>query len=63
MALSTGLLGAWWLCYRVALRQERSFAYNRAFLVLGPLLAAGLPLLPGAWLAGWGWCRCCCRRW
>ena len=53
MLLSTVLLGAWWLCYRVALRQERSFAYNRAFLGLGPLLAAGLPLLPMAWPAGW----------
>ena len=54
MLLSTVLLGVWWLCYRLALRQERSFAYNRAFLVLGPLLAAGLPLLPLAWPAGWG---------
>ena len=54
MLLSTVLLGAWWLCYRMALRQERSFAYNRAFLVLGPLLAAGLPLLPIAWPANWG---------
>ncbi|GAA4038365.1 M56 family metallopeptidase [Hymenobacter glaciei] len=53
MLLSTALLGAWWLCYRLALRSERSFAYNRAFLVLGPLLAAGLPLLPLAWPAGW----------
>jgi TonB family protein len=54
MLLSTVLLGAWWLCYRLALRQERSFAYNRVYLVLGPLLAAGLPLLPVAWPAGWG---------
>ena len=53
MLLSTALLGAWWMCYRLALRPERSFAYNRAFLVLGPLLAAGLPLLPLAWPAGW----------
>ena len=53
MVLSTVLLGAWWLCYRVALRQERSFAYNRWFLGLGPLLAAGLPLLPLAWPASW----------
>ncbi|MDB5269624.1 MAG: hypothetical protein JWP58_2664 [Hymenobacter sp.] len=53
MLLSTALLGAWWLCYRLALRPERSFAYNRAFLLLGPLLAAGLPLLPLAWPAGW----------
>ncbi|WP_216679316.1 M56 family metallopeptidase [Hymenobacter siberiensis] len=53
MLLSTALLGAWWACYRLALRPERSFAYNRAFLALGPLLAAGLPLLPLAWPAGW----------
>ncbi|MDO7848830.1 M56 family metallopeptidase [Hymenobacter sp. M29] len=53
MVLSTVLLGAWWLCYRLALRQERSFAYNRWFLVLGPLLAAGLPLLPVALPASW----------
>ena len=53
MLLATALLGAWWLCYRLALRPERSFAYNRAFLVLGPLLAAGLPLVPLAWPAGW----------
>ena len=53
MLLSTALLGAWWRCYRQALRAERGFAYNRAFLVVGPLLAAGLPLLPLAWPAGW----------
>ncbi|MDQ2771445.1 MAG: M56 family metallopeptidase [Bacteroidota bacterium] len=53
MLLSAGLLGAWWACYRLALRPERSFAYNRAFLGLGPLLAAGLPLLPLAWPASW----------
>lgn len=52
--LSTVLLGVWWLCYRVALRQERSFVYNRVFLVLGPVLAASLPLLPLAWPSGWG---------
>ncbi len=53
MLLSTVLLGAWWLCYRLLLRGERSFAYNRAYLVLGPLLAAGLPLLPLTWPTGW----------
>lgn len=53
LLLGTALLGAWWACYRLALRPERSFGYNRAFLVLGPLLAAGLPLLPLAWPAGW----------
>ncbi len=54
MLLSTALLSAWWLCYCLALRNERGFAYNRAFLVLGPLLAAGLPLLPLAWPVSWG---------
>ena len=53
MLLSVALLGAWWACYRLVLHQERSFAYNRVFLVLGPLLAAGLPLLPLAWPASW----------
>ena len=53
MLISTVLLGVWWACYRLALRPERSFGYNWAFLVLGPLLAAGLPLLPLAWPAGW----------
>ena len=53
MLLSTVLLGACWLCYRLLLRGERSFAYNRGFLVLGPLVAAGLPLLPLQWPAGW----------
>ena len=53
MVISTMLLGVWWAFYRLALRQERSFAYNRVFLVLGPLLAAGLPLLPVAWPASW----------
>ena len=53
MLLSTLLLGAWWLCYRLLLRSERSFVYNRVFLELGPVLAAGLPLLPLRWPAGW----------
>ncbi|MBF9235872.1 TonB family protein [Hymenobacter sp. BT683] len=53
MLLSTVLLGAWWLCYRLLLRSERSFVYNRVFLVLGPVLAAGLPLLSLSWLASW----------
>ncbi|WP_394368490.1 TonB family protein [Hymenobacter qilianensis] len=52
--LSAVLLGAWWLCYHIALRRERSFGYNRAFLVLGPLLAASLPLLPLEWPGSWG---------
>lgn len=54
MLLSTVLLGAWWLCYHLALRQERSFAYNRAFLVLGPVLATTVPLLPLSWPTSWG---------
>ena len=54
MLLGTVLLGAWWLCYHLALRNERSFAYNRAFLVLGPLLAVVAPLLPLSWPTGWG---------
>ena len=40
MLLGTALLGAWWACYCLALRPGRSFGYNRAFLGLGPLLAA-----------------------
>ena len=53
-------LGALWLVYRLVLRPERCFGYNRALLLLAPLLAAGLPLLPHpalplpAWLAGSG---------
>jgi TonB family protein len=39
-------LGALWLVYRLALRGERCFGYNRAFLLLAPILAAALPLLP-----------------
>lgn len=54
MVLSTVLLGAWWLCYQIALRHERGFSYNRAFLVLGPLLAISLPLLPLGWPTNWG---------
>ena len=49
------VLGAAWGLYRVALRRERCFGYNRAFLLLAPLVAAGLPLLPRpglGWLAG-----------
>ena len=53
--MGTVLLGAWWGCYRLALRSERSFGYNRAFLVAGPLLAVALPLLPLVWPAAWGW--------
>ncbi|TPG67113.1 M56 family metallopeptidase [Hymenobacter nivis] len=47
-------LGAAWALYRGALRAERCFGYNRVFLLLAPLVAAGLPLLPRpalGWLA------------
>jgi TonB family protein len=39
-------LGALWLVWQFALRSERCFGYNRAFLLLAPVLAAALPLLP-----------------
>ena len=39
-------LGAVWLVYRVALRGERCFGYNRALLLLAPVVAAAWPLLP-----------------
>ena len=49
-------LGALWLVYRLALRRERCFGYNRTLLLLAPVLAAALPLLPHpalpVWLAG-----------
>lgn len=48
MLASTMLLGLCWLPYRLALRSERCFGFNRAYLVLAPLLAAGLPLLPAS---------------
>ncbi|QDA59862.1 M56 family metallopeptidase [Hymenobacter jejuensis] len=46
MLLSTLCLGAGWLLYRFALRSERSFGYNRWYLLLAPALAAALPWLP-----------------
>jgi TonB family protein len=46
-------LGALWLVYRLALRGERCFEYNRALLLLAPLLAAALPLLPRPALPLW----------
>lgn len=46
-------LGALWLLFRVVLRGERCFGYNRALLLLAPVLAAGLPLLPQVALPGW----------
>lgn len=48
-------LGALWLLFRVALRPERCFGYNRALLLLAPLVAAGLPLLPRPAVPFWPW--------
>jgi len=39
-------LAALWLLFRLALRGERCFGYNRALLLLAPLVAVGWPLLP-----------------
>jgi TonB family protein len=48
-------LGASWLLHRLVLRRERCFGYNRALLLLAPVVAVALPLLPrpevGSWLA------------
>ena len=52
MLLSAGLLALLWLPYALSLRGERCFGFNRAYLGLAPLLAAGLPLLPAGW---WAW--------
>lgn len=46
-------LGALWLVWRLALRGERCFGYNRALLLLAPVLATGLPLLPRPALPLW----------
>jgi TonB family protein len=46
-------LGALWLVYRLALRRERCFGFNRALLLLAPLLAAVLPLLSLPALPTW----------
>jgi len=46
-------LGSLWLVFWWALRRERCFGYNRALLLLAPLLAAGLPLLPLPPLPPW----------
>lgn len=56
MLLSTVLLGACWLFYRVLLRQERCFPFNRRFLLYTPWLVLALPPLlglAGPWLASW----------
>ena len=39
-------LGAIWLLFRLVLRRERCFGYNRALLLLAPVVAVALPLLP-----------------
>ncbi|OWP64731.1 hypothetical protein CDA63_02940 [Hymenobacter amundsenii] len=57
---STLVLGAGWLLYRYALRQERFFDFNRRFLLVlpwvallaPPLLAVGAPAL-ASWLPTW----------
>ena len=46
-------LGAGWLLHRLVLRRERCFGYNRAVLLLAPVVAAVLPLLPRPNVAGW----------
>jgi TonB family protein len=46
-------LGALWLVYRVALRGERCFGYNRALLLLAPIVAALWPLLPRPEVPAW----------
>ncbi|SNC77294.1 TonB protein C-terminal [Hymenobacter gelipurpurascens] len=54
MLLSTVLLGACWLFYRVLLRQERCFQFNSRFLLYTPWLVLALPPLlglAGPWLA------------
>ncbi|UYZ58570.1 M56 family metallopeptidase [Hymenobacter latericus] len=48
---STLCLGACWLLYWAVLRREACFGYNRAYLLLTPLLAALAPLLP--WEQWW----------
>lgn len=48
---STLCLAACWLFYRLLLRREACFGYNRGFLLLAPLLAAIAPLLP--WAQWW----------
>jgi TonB family protein len=46
-------LGALWLLYRLALRGERCYGYNRILLLLAPLVAALWPLLPRPALPLW----------
>ncbi|UOQ80886.1 M56 family metallopeptidase [Hymenobacter sp. 5414T-23] len=56
LLLNTILLGACWLFYKLLLRQERCFQFNRRFLLYTPWLVLVVPLLLGAagpWLASW----------
>jgi len=46
-------LGAIWLLFQLGLRRERCFGYNRALLLLAPVVAVVLPLLPRPHLADW----------
>jgi TonB family protein len=46
-------LGALWLVYRIALRGERCFGYNRVLLLLAPVVAALWPLLPRPEVPAW----------
>ncbi|MGI4833345.1 MAG: energy transducer TonB [Janthinobacterium lividum] len=46
-------LGLLWLLWRLALQRERCYGYNRALLLLAPLVAAALPLLPHPALPAW----------
>ena len=46
-------LGLLWLLWQVALRPERCYGYNRALLLLAPVVAAALPLLPHPALPAW----------
>lgn len=46
-------LGALWLLHRLALRGERCFGYNRAVLLLAPVVAGLWPLLPRPALPAW----------
>lgn len=48
---STFCLAVCWLFYRLMLRREACFGYNRGLLLLSPLLAAVAPLLP--WAQWW----------
>ncbi|WP_167855293.1 energy transducer TonB [Hymenobacter wooponensis] len=56
LLLSIVLLGVCWLFYRLLLRPERCFQFNRRFLLYTPWLVLVVPPLlgvAGPWLAGW----------